>query len=100
MLLGILAFNLSTVCRNEWVDSVGGCWDLTRFQLFILKVGAEIVKHSRRLVMRIAESAEPLWSRLAARINDWQPLDEVQLKALSGFMPPPPHAFLKEVLRW
>lgn len=31
MLLALLAFNLTTVCRNELGDSVGGCWDLKRF---------------------------------------------------------------------
>jgi hypothetical protein len=60
MLLALLAFHLASTCRNELEDSVGGCWDLKRFQLFVLKVGAVIVKHSRRLLMRIADSAEPL----------------------------------------
>jgi hypothetical protein len=100
MLLAMLAFNLTTVCRNELEDSVGGSWDLTRFQLFILKVGAEIVKHSRRLILRIAESAEPLWSRLTKRMDGWHQSDEAPAKPPTGFMPPPSHAFLKEVLRW
>ena len=100
MLLALLAFNLNTVCRNELEDSVGGCWDLTRFQLFVLKVGAEIIKHSRRLILRIAESAEPLWSRLTKRMERWQDADESHAKPPSGFMPPPSHAHLSEVLRW
>ena len=62
-LIALLSYNLSPLCRLELEDTVGGCRDLTRFQLFALKVVAEITKHSRRLLMRIAESAQPLWSR-------------------------------------
>jgi len=98
MLLAMLAFNLTTICRNELENSVGGCWDLTRFQLFVLKVGAEIVKHSRRLVMRIAESAVPLWRRLVACIESWSGATEPRAHP-SGFIPPPHHAHLSEVLR-
>lgn len=99
MLLALLAFNLNTVCRNELEDSVGGCWDLTRFQLFVLKVGGEIIKHSRRLILRIAESAEPLWSRLTKRIESWLS-QATPSKPTTGFMPPPRHSHLSEVLRW
>jgi hypothetical protein len=99
MLLGLLAFNLNKVCRNELEDSVGGCWDLTRFQLFMLKVGAEIIKHSRRLIVRIAESARPLWSRLTERLERWQQVSDLTPKP-SGFTPLPRHAHQREVLRW
>ena len=98
MLLALLSFNLTTICRNELEDSLGGCWDLTRFQLFVLKVGAEIIKHSRRLMMRIAQSAEPLWSRLIARLQSWQPASDGR-RCRRGFTPPPAHAHLSEVLR-
>ena len=98
MLLALLAFNLNTICRNELEDAVGGSWDMRRFVEFLLKVGGRMVKHSRRLVLRIAESAEPLWSRLIERIEGWQ----VTLPKPSvgqGFMPPPQHAHAREVLR-
>lgn len=98
MLLALLAFNLNTICRNELEDSVGGGWDMQRFILFVLKVGGEMIKHSRRLMLRIAESAEPLWSRLIRRLEGWQSRESVASKAL-GFMPPPGHAHLSEVLR-
>lgn len=102
MLLALLSFNLTSVCRIEIEDAVGGCWDLTRFQLFVLKVGAEIIKHSRRLIMRIAESAEPLWSRLVKRLEQWSlpSTHVISSPKLSGFMPPPQHAHLNETLRW
>jgi len=98
MLLALLAFNLNTICRNELEDSVGGCWDLQRFVLFVLKVGGEMVKHSRRLVLRIAESAEPLWSHLINRLSSWKTRPSGKPKGC-GFMPPPDHAHLSEVLR-
>jgi hypothetical protein len=102
MLLGLLSFNLSSLCRIELEDAVGGCWDLTRFQLFILKVGGEIIKHSRRAMLRIAESARPLWSRLIERIESWQlPSDFSRpIARRRAWMPPPAHSHLSEVLRF
>ncbi|MFG0262865.1 MAG: hypothetical protein ACF788_10790 [Novipirellula sp. JB048] len=96
--MALLSFNLTTICRNELEDSLGGSWDLTRFQLFVLKVGAEIVKHSRRLMLRIAESAAPLWSRLIARLEAWSTPPKASGRR-RGFTPLPRHAHLSEVLR-
>lgn len=102
MLLALLSFNLSSLCRIELEESVGGCWDLTRFQLFLLKVGAEIIKHSRRLMVRIAESAKPLWSRLVQRLQQWALPETHRIAAprRSGFTPAPQHSHVSEVLRW
>ncbi len=102
MLLALLSFNLSSLCRLELEDSVGGCWDLVRFQQFVLKVGAEITKHSRRLVVRIAQSAQPLWSRFVERLQRWALPESHRITTTrrSGFMPPPQHSHLSEVLRW
>lgn len=69
MLLALLSLILSPLCRLELEQSVGGGRDLVRFQLFVPKVGAEMTKHSRRLVMRIAESAQPRWSRFVQPIR-------------------------------
>ena len=98
MLLALLAFNLNTICRNELEDSVGGSWDMQRFIDFVLKVGGRMVKHSRRLVLRIARSAEPLWTRLIERIEGWQ-VAAPKPSSAGGFMPPPDHAHRREVLR-
>ncbi len=57
-----------------------------------------MVKHSRRLVLRIAQSAEPLWSRLIERLEGWQ-VTLPKPSAGHGFMPAPAHAHLREVLR-
>ena len=102
MLLSLLSFNLSSICRTELEDEVGGCWDLTRFQLFVLKVSGEIIKHSRRAILRIAESAEPLWSRLIGRIEAWCLPESFSQPAAKRrrWMPPPSHAHLSEVLRF
>ena len=101
-LLALLAFNLTTICRNELEDSVGGCWDLRRFQQFILRVGGRCLKKSRRLVFRIAQSAEALWSRLAIRLKKWSLPDKLTRPAqhATGFTPPPKHAHLQAVLRF
>jgi hypothetical protein len=101
-LLALLAFNLTTICRNELEDSVGGCWDLRRFQQFILRVGGRCLKKSRRLVFRIAQSAEALWSRLAIRLKNWSLPDKLTRPAqrATGFTPPPKHAHLQAVLRF
>lgn len=98
MLLALQAFNLNTICRGELEDAVGGGWDLRRFIDFVLKVGGRMVKHSRRLVLRIAESAEPLWSRLIDRIAAWRERPS-KPNVGHGFTPPPAHAHLREVLR-
>jgi len=102
MLLALLAYNLSSLCRIELEDAVGGCWDLTRFQLYVLKVGGEIIKHSRRAMLRIAESAEPLWSRLISRIRQWRLPEEFSrpMPRPRQWVAPPEHSHLSEVLRF
>ncbi|MEQ8785548.1 MAG: hypothetical protein RIC55_04585 [Pirellulaceae bacterium] len=99
--LALLAYNLTSICRNELEDAVGGCWDLRRFQLFVLRVGGLCVKHSGRLILRIAQSAEPLWSQLACCLQGWILPAELtrRLKHHVGFTPPPAHAHLEPVLR-
>lgn len=100
-LLALLAYNLTSICRNELEDAVGGCWDLRRFQQFVLRVGGLCIKTSRRLIMRIAQSAERLWRRLASCLKDWTLPDELTRPTNHrvGFTPPPPHAHLQAVLR-
>lgn len=98
LLLALLAFNLNTICRGELEAAVGGGWDMRRFVRSVLKVGARMVKHSRRLVLRIAQSAEPLWSHLIERVKGWQ-VKQAKPNVGQGFMPPPRHAYLREVLR-
>lgn len=102
MLLALLSLNISPLCRLELEESVGGGRDLVRFQRFVLKVGAEMTKHSRRLVMRIAESTQPRGSRFVERLQRWALPESHRITTTrrSGFMPPPQHSHLSEVLRW
>ncbi len=102
MLMAMLAFNLTSICRNELEDEFGSGWDLQRFQAFVLMVAGQWIRHSRRLVLRIAESAEPLWSALANRIAAWSLPDSASSgtpPVRTGLRPPPPHSHLSEVLR-
>ncbi len=63
LLLGLLAFNLASMLRIEFEDELGGCWDLHRFQQSVLRTGARVVKHSRRLVIYIEESVSAFGPR-------------------------------------
>lgn len=102
MLLGLLAYNLASVARIELEDEVGGCWDLKRFQLSVLKAGGQVIKHSRRLIVRVAQSVQQFWRLLNARIERWnfsKRLTKPQGPKSRAWMPPPKHAFLTEVLR-
>jgi hypothetical protein len=102
LLLSLLAFNLTSMLRNELEYELGSNWDLGRFQTTVLKTGGRVVKHARRLVMRVAQSAGPLWSRLVACIQAfrlpkrWRSPRGPRRRA---WTPPPQHAHLCEVLR-
>ncbi len=69
LLLGLLAFNLASMLRIEFEDELGGCWDLHRFQQSVLRTGARVVKHSRRLVIYIEESVSAFWAAMSSRIR-------------------------------
>ncbi len=101
-LLALLADYLTTICRNELEDAVGGCWDMRRFQQFLFRVVGLCIKKSRRLVLRIAQSAKPLWRILASCLQGWSlPAELMQPPHHQvGFKPPPRHAHVETVLRW
>ncbi len=46
----MLAFNMTSMFRNELEDALGGCWDLHRFQQTVLQAGGRVVKHARAIV--------------------------------------------------
>ncbi len=101
LLLSLLAFNLGSFLRLELEDDAGACLDLNRFQKTVLKAGGRVIKHSRRLVVHIAQSVIPLWERLSRRLQRWRltrrcprPIGPRQ----RPWMPPPSHAHLGEVL--
>jgi hypothetical protein len=101
MLMALLAFNLAGIVRNEHEDVHGSCTDLGRFQNQVLKAGAVVIKHSRRLIVRVARSVQDFWERLSGRFSGWKL--PARLQADSGpnrraLRPPPTHAHLVEVL--
>jgi hypothetical protein len=102
MLLAMLAYNLASIARNELEAAEGGCWDLRRFQSFVLQAAARITKHSRRLMVRVALSVQGFWAQLAGCISRWRLPDH--LRPTRGprprmWRPPPAHAHQQEVLR-
>jgi len=101
-LLALLAFNLSNTLRVELEDSLGGCWDLTRFRNYVLKAGGRVTKRARRLIVHLAQSVVGFWQRLTTRIASWRlvprflrPRGPTSL----DWRKPPRHAHLVEVLR-
>jgi hypothetical protein len=100
--LSLLAFNLASMLRLEYEDAAGSCFDLGRFQRDVLKAGGRVVKHAKRLVLRVARAVAPFWRRLVDRLRRWTL--PPRLGSLAGphsraWMPPPRHAFLREVRR-
>ena len=99
--LSLLAFNLASMLRIEY-EASGSCIDLARFQRDVLKAGARIVKHSRRLLVYVARVVRPLWNRLIPRITAWRLPDRYPAPRgarVRNWRPLPAHAFLTEVRR-
>lgn len=102
MLLSLLAFNLTTMLRNELEAATGGHWDLHRFQQTVLRAGGRVTKHARRLWISVELSVSGFWSVLAQRIGKltlssrWPPPKGARVQA---YTPPPPHSHLSLVLR-
>jgi hypothetical protein len=101
-LLGMLAFNLANTVRGELEDSLGGCWDLTRFRNYVLKSGGRVVKHSRRLIVHLAQSVVDFWRRVIVRIDSWRLVPRFPMPrgpTRHDWREPPRHAHLVEALR-
>lgn len=136
LLLKLLAFNLTEMLRGELEaaarasaprsdDSAapratgGTGWDLRRVQQTVLRAGARVVEHGRRLFLDVAQAAGVLWERLLGRLQTWwrDPAWGRELPGVGGpasaqpglgrrrgprpraWMPPPAHAHLHLVLR-
>lgn len=107
LLLKLLAFNLAGMIRGELEDASGTGWDLRRVQQTVLKAGARVAEHGRRIFVDVAAAAGVLWGRLLERVNRWW-RDEAWGCDGSGrrrgprprpWIPPPSHAHLFLVLR-
>jgi len=101
LLLKLLAFNLAGMLRGELEDASGCGWDLKRVQQTVLKAGARVVEHGRRVFVDVARAAGVLWDRLLDRVRRWW-RDETWGRARPRprrWVPPPRHAHLCLVLR-
>ena len=107
LLLKLLAFNLSGMIRGELEDSSGTGWDLWRVQQTVLKAGARVAQHGRRIFVDVAKAAGVLWGRVLDRVNRWW-RDDAWGRASPcsrcgprprPWTPPPSHAHLCLVLR-
>lgn len=72
MLMALQAFNLASIVRNEHEDVQGSCMDLGRFQNQVLQAGALVIKHFRRVIVRVARSVQGFWERLSGRFSAWK----------------------------
>ncbi|MFH1417938.1 MAG: IS1380 family transposase, partial [Planctomycetota bacterium] len=107
LLLKLLAFNLAGLLRGELEDASGCGWDLKRVQQTVLKAGARVVEHGRRLIVDVARAAGVLWDRLLDRLRRWWRPSGADGSAVWGrasprprrWVPPPRHAHLSLVLR-
>jgi len=102
MLLALLAFNMTTMLRNEFEAAVGGGWDLKRFQQSVLRAGGRVVKGARRLWLHIEESVGPFWKEMTRRIGQLRLASRWSLPRGANrrhWVPPPRHAHLSLVLR-
>ena len=102
MLLALLAFNMTSMLRNEFEDALSGCWDLHRFQQSVLRAGGLVVKHARRIWLHIEESVGSFWRTMTERIGQlhlasrWSSPHGARRR---DWVPPPSHAHLSLVLR-
>jgi hypothetical protein len=101
LLLKLLAFNLAGMVRGELEDASGNGWDLKRVQQTVLRAGARVVKHGRKLMVDVARAAAVVWERLLARVGRWwrDPAWGRSGPRRRVWIAPPAHAHLALVLR-
>jgi len=100
LLLVLLAHNLLGMARGLLEGESGSGWDAARVRDTLLKTGGRILKHSRRLILAVAQAVTPLWNlfqRALRRLRVHNP--GPTSKRLRGWNPPPAHAHLCLVLR-
>jgi hypothetical protein len=101
LLLKLLAFNLAGMLRGEMESVSPNGWDLQRLQQTVLKAGARVVEHGRRMIVDVARAAGLLWERLLGRVRRWWHDAAWGRRGPRPrqWMPPPRHAHLSLVLR-
>jgi hypothetical protein len=71
LLLQLLAFNLVGMLRGELEAGSENGWDLKRVQQTVLRAGGRVAKHSRQLMVDVAQAAGVLWGRVLDRVRHW-----------------------------
>ena len=102
LLLSLLAFNLSSMLRNELGALVGGCWDLGRFQRTVLRAAGRVVRGGRRLWLDVEAAFAPLWEKVLTCLKRWRlPKRWTAPREPSrrAWVAPPSHAHLHLTLR-
>jgi hypothetical protein len=71
MQLFILAYNLGNFLRRLTLPKVVKGWSLQSVPLRLIKTGARLVRHARRLVFQMAAVAVPgdVWAAVLGRIS-------------------------------
>src|SRR5215217_7913281 len=69
--LFVLAYNLGNFLRRLTLPKAVKEWSLQSVQLKLIKTGAKLVRHARRLVFQMAEVAVPrdVWGAMLERIG-------------------------------
>jgi hypothetical protein len=68
----------------------------------VLKAGARVTRHARRLIVCVAQVVRPFWEYLAACLRQWKLPSRFPAPRgphVREWLPPPRHAFLCEVRR-
>jgi hypothetical protein len=102
LLLSLLAFNLSSMLRNELEALVGGCWDLGRFQQTVLRAAGRVVRGGHRLWLDVEAAFAPLWEKVLACLQRWrlpQRWNKPRGPSRRVWVSPPSHAHLYLTLR-
>ena len=74
--LFILVYNLGNFLRRLCLPKAVKHWSLRSVQIQLIKIGARLVRHSRRLVFQLAELAVPreLFRQVLKRIDELRPV--------------------------
>ena len=70
--MSVMAYNLGTLYRTMVLPPKVKHWSLVTVQQKLIKVGARVVQHARRIIFQLAEVAVPreLWRTMLGRIEE------------------------------
>ncbi len=76
MILAVLAYNLGNFLRRLVLPKEMARWSLTSLREGLVKIGARLTRHARRLVLQMAEVAitRDLFAQILDRIRSLSPV--------------------------